>query len=185
MIFLRDFAEDRHRTVDDRPYGGGEGMLLKPDVMHRGWKSMQKAKTLYLSPQGTVLDQKKAWELSREPALNLICGHYEGVDQRFIEECVDEEISIGDYVLTGGELPAMVLMDTVVRLLPGVLGNPDSALKDSFQGGRLKYPQYTRPPEFLGKQVPEVLMSGNHPAIEKWRNDKSLESTLQKRPDLR
>lgn len=186
-IQIRDFSQDRHRTVDDAPYGGGEGMLLRADVLYQAWKSIPQSegtRTLLLSPQGRRLDQKKAKSWSKEcRSLILVCGHYEGVDERFIEHCVDEEVSIGDYVLTGGELAALVVADTVTRLLPGVVGNPDSVTQDSLENG-LKYPQYTRPRDFLGRGVPEVLLSGNHAQIAQWRAAQSLQRTREKRPDL-
>ncbi len=194
LIQIRDFATDKHRTVDDTPYGGGEGMLLKVDVLHAAWKSARakcsgKARTILLSPQGALLTQDKAKELAAYEDLIVVCGHYEGVDERFVELCASgtegEEISIGDYVLTGGELPAMVLADVVARLMPGVVGNEDSVMNDSLEGGLLKYPQYTRPREYEGKSVPEVLMSGDHGAIHKWRKHQSEKRTQEKRPDLR
>jgi tRNA (guanine37-N1)-methyltransferase len=187
---IRDFATDRHRTVDDTPYGGGEGMLLRVDVLHAAWTSIvaqspeKKRNTLLLSPQGPLLTQAKAQEYLQEEELILVCGHYEGVDERFIELCVDEEVSIGDYVLTGGEIPALVLADVVTRLVPGVVGNPDSISGDSLEAGLLKYPQYTRPRVYEGQEVPEVLLGGNHPEIARWRHDQRLERTRLKRPDL-
>jgi len=190
---IRDFAMDKHRSVDDTPYGGGEGMLLRPDVLHAAWKDAEaktrsdglRSRTILLSPQGALLTQEKAKRLANDyDRLVLVCGHYEGVDERFIELCVDEELSIGDYILTGGELPAMVLADAVTRLLPGVVGNEDSVANDSLEGGLLKYPQYTKPRAYEGKDVPEVLFSGNHGAIAKWRREKQVERTKAKRPDL-
>lgn len=198
-IQIRDFARDRYRTVDDTPYGGGEGMLLKADVLFEAWKSAMggdrdaastdgpagEVCTIYLSPQGELFNQDMAKELSRYRKLILVCGHYEGVDERFIERCVDREVSIGDYVLTGGELPALVMADAIVRLLPGVVGNEDSISKDSLEeGGLLKYPQYTRPRDFQGSEVPEVLLSGNHQQIAAWRRRQMEERTARKRPDL-
>ncbi len=190
LIQLRDFATDRHRTVDDTPYGGGEGMLLKADVLHAAWKKAlprknAKAITLLTSPQGRPLTQAWAKELAEKyTKIVVICGHYEGVDERFIDQCVDAEVSIGDYVLTGGELPALVLADAVTRLLPGVVGNERSLSEDSLEAGLLKYPQYTRPREWQGQGVPEVLLSGNHPKIEAWRGEQRRERTARKRPDL-
>lgn len=188
---IRDFAQDKHRTVDGTPFGGGEGMILKPDVLFAAWKSVVKEKspeekvaTLLLSPQGQVLTQELARELTGYRKLVLVCGHYEGVDQRFIESCVDREVSIGDYVLTGGELPALVLADVVTRLIPGVVGNERSVTQDSLENGLLKYPQYTRPREFQGLAVPDVLLSGDHGAIQEWREQQMNEVTQQKRPDL-
>jgi len=190
---IRDFSRDKHKTVDDSPYGGGAGMVIRADVLHAAWEAAQKksraapsrAYTVLLSPQGRILTQAKAKELSKRKNLILVCGHYEGVDERFVEECVDEEISIGDYVITGGELPALVVADAVVRLLPKVLGNEESARMDSLENGLLKYPQYTRPAEFRGRVIPEILRSGNHGAIARWRLEQSLKRTHKKRPDLK
>lgn len=191
---IRDFSKDKHRSVDDTPYGGGEGMLLKADVLFAAWEqacstAQTKPLTILLSPQGPKLDQAMAKELAglhkSSGEIILVCGHYEGVDERFIELCVDREVSIGDYVLTGGELPAMVLAEAVVRLIPGVVGNEQSVSKDSLEGDALKYPQYTRPREFKGLSVPEVLLSGDHQAIAQWREDQVKVRTLNKRPDLR
>lgn len=193
-VAIRDFATDKHRTTDDTPYGGGEGMLLKADVLYSAWKKARgrvlkklahKTQTLLLSPQGRLLTQPLAKKLATECShLILVCGHYEGVDERFIELCVDQEVSIGDYVLTGGELPALVVADAVTRLIPGVVGNADSVARDSLEGGLLKYPQYTRPREFMGLSVPDVLLSGDHRAIAAWREDQSRIRTSSKRPDL-
>lgn len=185
LINIRDFSKDKHKKVDDTPYGGGAGMVLMPDVVYDAYSSIQdkNAKVIYLSPQGKVLNQEKVKELSKEKHLILLCGHYEGIDQRVLDEIVDEEISIGDYVLTGGELPAMVLIDSVSRYVKGVL-NEESIQEESFTNNRLEYPQYTRPEIFRGKKVPEVLTSGHHKNIEKWRDEKSLEITKIKRPDL-
>ena len=185
LINIRDFSKDKHKKVDDTPYGGGAGMVMMPDVVYDAYKSIndKKAKVIYLSPQGKVFNQSKVQELSKEKHLILLCGHYEGIDQRVIDEIVDEEISIGDYVLTGGELPAMVLIDSISRYVEGVLSK-ESTEEESFSNGLLEYPQYTRPEIFLGKEVPEVLKSGHHENINKWRNEKSLEITRVKRPDL-
>ena len=185
LINIRDFSKDKHKKVDDTPYGGGAGMVLMPDVVYDAYSSIQdkNAKVIYLSPQGKVLNQEKVKELSKEKHLILLCGHYEGIDQRVLDEIVDEEISIGDYVLTGGELPAMVLIDSVSRYVKGVL-NEESIQEESFTNNRLEYPQYTRPEIFRGKKVPEVLTSGHHKNIEKWRDEKSLEITKIKRPEL-
>ncbi|HUP57261.1 MAG TPA: tRNA (guanosine(37)-N1)-methyltransferase TrmD [Bdellovibrionota bacterium] len=188
-IQIRDFTTDRHRTADDSPYGGGEGMVMKADVLHSAWRVAranggEKSRTIFVSPQGRLLDQKLARELSREESLIVVCGHYEGVDERFIERCVDDEISIGDYVLTGGELPALVLADAVTRLLPGVVGNERSISEESLENGLLKYPQYTKPREFEGLTVPEVLLSGDHGQIARWREAQAVERTKRKRPDL-
>lgn len=187
---IRDFAKNKHKRVDDYPYGGGQGMILAPqplfDALYHvlGAYESEKPKVILMSPQGKVLDQDLARQLSKEHGLVIICGHYEGVDQRVIDKFVDMEISIGDYVLTGGELPAMVLIDCVGRLIPGVLGNPESTQDESFSRGLLEYPQYTRPYEYEGYTVPDVLLSGNHQEIQRWRLKESLRNTLQKRPDL-
>ena len=160
IVNIRDFSKDKHKKVDDTPYGGGAGMVMKPDVVYDAYKSLnlENARTIYLSPKGQTLTQEKVKELSKEENLVLLCGHYEGVDQRVLDMIVDEEISIGDYVLTGGELPAMVLIDSVCRYIPGVLSN-DSTKEESFSEGLLEYPQYTRPEVFLGEKVPDVLLS--------------------------
>ncbi len=186
---LREFVHDRHRTVDDVPYGGGGGMVMKVEPLFEAVQSIRNQiegspKIILLSPQGQTFTQKKARELAKERCLLLICGHYEGVDERVRQHLVDEEISVGDYVLTGGELAAMVVIDATTRMLPGVLGCQDSARKDSFYDGLLDYPQYTRPAEFRGWKVPQVLMSGNHPAVERWRREMRIEATFRKRPDL-
>ncbi len=186
LINIRDFSKDKHKKVDDTPYGGGAGMVIRPDVVYDAYSSInnkENAKVIYLSPQGKVLNQEKVKELSKEEHLILLCGHYEGIDQRVLDEIVDEEISIGDYVLTGGELPAMVLIDSVSRYVDGVLNN-ESVKEESFSNNLLEYPQYTRPEEFKGRKVPEVLISGHHENIKKWRDEKSLEITKIKRPDL-
>ena len=185
LINIRDFSKDKHKKVDDTPYGGGAGMVMRADVVYDAYKSVQNenAKVIYLTPQGKKLDQKKVEELSKEKHLILLCGHYEGIDQRVIDKIVDEEISIGDYVLTGGELPAMVLIDSVSRYVEGVLSE-SSTNEESFSQGLLEYPQYTRPETFEGVKVPEILLSGHHENIKKWREEKSLENTKLKRPDL-
>ena len=185
LINIRDFSKDKHKKVDDTPYGGGAGMVMMPDVVYDAYSSIQdkNAKVIYMSPQGKVLNQEKVQELSKEESLILLCGHYEGIDQRVLDEIVDEEISIGNYVLTGGELPAMVLIDAVSRYVKGVL-NEESTQEESFSNNRLEYPQYTRPEVFRGKRVPEVLLSGHHGNIKKWRDEQSLEITKIKRPDL-
>ena len=182
---IRDFSKDKHKKVDDTPYGGGAGMLMKPDVVWDAWNSVKtnKSKTIYMSPKGKTLTQKKLESLAKEEHLIILCGHYEGIDQRVIDKIVDEEISIGDYVLTGGELPAMVLIDSVSRYVNGVL-KQGSTFEESFSNDLLEYPQYTRPEEFLGEKVPEVLISGNHQNIDRWRRNKSLEETFKKRPEL-
>lgn len=185
LINIRDFSKNKHKKVDDTPYGGGAGMVLMPDIVYDAYKSVktEKAKVIYMSPQGKRLDQAKVEELSKQEHLILLCGHYEGIDQRVIEKIVDEEISIGDYVLTGGELPAMVLIDTVSRYVEGVLKD-GSTKEESFSQGLLEYPQYTRPEVFKGSKVPDVLLSGHHGNIDKWRRKQSLKITLDKRPDL-
>ncbi len=187
---LRDFTTDKHRSVDDYPYGGGPGMIMKPEpffacVEHiRAQHDLSGARVILLSPQGETFSQKKANELAQEPALIFLCGHYKGIDERVHQYLATEELSIGDYVLTGGELPALVVIDAVVRLLPGVLGDLDSAVGDSFQTGRLDYPHYTRPEEFRGWRVPEVLLSGHHARIAEWRREQAEVRTKSRRGDL-
>ena len=186
LINIRDFSLDKHKKVDDTPYGGGAGMVMMPDVVYRAYlsiKDRENAKVIYLSPKGKTLNQKKVEALSKEEHIILLCGHYEGIDQRVLDEIVDEEISIGDYVLTGGEIPAMVLVDSVSRYIEGVLKD-ESIKEESFSNGLLEYPQYTRPEVFLEKKVPEVLLSGHHENIKKWREEQSLKVTKQNRPDL-
>jgi tRNA (guanine37-N1)-methyltransferase len=189
VVNIRDFALNKHNRVDDYPYGGGRGMVMQAEPIYRAYESVcngleDKPYVIYMSPKGKVFNQAKAVELSTKDNLVILCGHYEGVDQRIIDEIVDEEISIGDYVLTGGEIPAMVVVDCVSRMLEGVLSNEDSFTDESHYSGLLEYPQYTRPPEFHGVSVPEVLLSGNHALISKWRMEKSLEETEKKRPDM-
>jgi tRNA (guanine37-N1)-methyltransferase len=188
-VNIRDFTTNKHKKVDDYPYGGGNGMvmMLQPimDAYHSIVDSLDyKPKVIYMSPQGTVFDQKKALELKDEKHLILLCGHYEGIDERVIDEIVDEEISIGDFVMTGGELPAMVVIDSISRLVPGVLSNEESFSDESHYNGLLEYPQYTRPYEFNGRKVPDILMSGHHANIKRWRRQQSLYRTYKKRPDL-
>lgn len=185
LINIRNFSKDKHKKVDDTPYGGGAGMVMKADVVYDAYSSIEKenAKVIFLSPQGKTLNQEKVKSLVKEKHLILLCGHYEGIDQRVIDEIVDEEISIGDYVLTGGELPAMVLIDSVSRYVEGVLSE-ESIKEESFTNNLLEYPQYTRPETFHGIKVPEVLLSGHHENIKKWREEQSLKNTLQKRPNL-
>jgi tRNA (guanine37-N1)-methyltransferase len=188
-INIRDYSKDKHRKVDDYPFGGGNGMVMACQPVIDAYNDIikeleNKPRVIYMSPQGRVLTQQIAKELVQEEHLILLCGHYEGIDERIIEEIVDEEISIGDYVLTGGELPAMVLIDCVSRLVPGVLSNEGSYSDESHFNGLLEYPQYTRPAEYNGKKVPEILLSGHHANIEKWRMEQSLERTRIKRPDL-
>lgn len=184
-VNIRDFSNNKHKKVDDTVYGGGAGMLIQPDVVYSAYKSVKKdnAKVIYLSPQGKELCQSKVMELAKEEHLILLCGHYEGIDQRVIDKIVDEEISIGDYILTGGELPAMVLIDSISRYVEGVLSE-GSTSEESFSNGLLEYPQYTRPEIFEGEKVPDVLLSGHHENIEKWRRFESIKRTYQKRPDL-
>jgi tRNA (guanine37-N1)-methyltransferase len=185
---LRDYTDDRHRQVDDRPFGGGAGMVMKPDPLFRAVEALShgaaETLTVLLSPQGRLLTQSVASEFSAKPHLVLVCGRYEGVDERVVEEIIDDEISIGDYILSGGEIAAMVLVDSVTRLLPGALGCGESAQRESFSEGLLDFPQYTRPAEYRGLKVPDVLLSGNHAEIERWRREKSVEKTLKRRPDL-
>lgn len=187
-VNIRDFTKDRHRHVDDYPYGGGAGMVMQPQPIYDAYKSIEKrsgrARVIYMSPQGKRFDQKMAEEFSKEDNIIILCGHYEGVDERVIEEIVTDEVSIGDFVLTGGELAAAVIIDTVSRLVPGVLNKEESYENESFSDGLLEYPQYTRPPEFLGRTVPEVLLSGHHANIDKWRREQSIIRTYRKRPDL-
>ncbi len=190
IINIRDFAVNKHKRVDDYPYGGGRGMVMQAEPIYNAYKSIcdttkdTKPYVIYMSPKGRVFDQKKAVMLSSMEDLVILCGHYEGVDQRIIDEIVDEEISIGDYVLTGGEIPAMAVIDCVSRMVEGVLSNEDSFTDESHYSGLLEYPHYTRPPVFMGREVPEVLLSGNHALISKWRMEKSLEETEKKRPDM-
>ena len=185
LINIRDFSKDKHKKVDDTPYGGGAGMVMEPTVVYDAYKSIkdENAKVIYMSPQGKTLNQQIVQDLAKEESIILLCGHYEGIDQRVIDEIVDEEISIGDYVLTGGELPAMVLIDSVSRYVKGVL-KENSVQEESFANGLLEYPQYTRPEVFLDKKVPEVLLSGHHENIKKWRRNQALINTYLKRPDL-
>jgi tRNA (guanine37-N1)-methyltransferase len=185
---IRDFAEDKHQVTDDRPYGGGSGMVMKPEPLAGAIRAANRkcpsAKTILLSPQGRVFDQAVANELAAYEGLVLVCGRYEGVDERISHDLIDDEISIGDYVLTGGELAAMVVIDAVTRQIPGTLGGEDAAEKDSFSNGLLEHPHYTRPQVFEGKAVPEVLLSGHHEAIENWRLESAMLRTLLKRADL-
>lgn len=196
LINLRNFGEGRHQVVDDRPYGGGAGMVFRADILAKAVNSIARnsntskrenegsEQTILMSASGHPYKQKRALEFSQLNHIIIICGHYEGVDQRFIDKYVDEEISIGDYVLTGGEIPAMVMVDSVTRLIPGVLEKPEATVNESFSEGLLEHPHYTRPEEFEGKKVPEILLSGNHGEIKKWRLKKSLEKTKKIRPDL-
>ncbi len=183
---LRDWAHDKHKTVDDRPFGGGPGMLLKPEPIFEAVESLKRdgTKVILLSPSGRKFNQAIARELSQEKDLLLVTGHYEGFDERIRETLADDELSIGDYVLTNGALPAMVVIDAVARLLPGVLGDDDSSRDESFSHGLLEYPQWTRPADFRGLKVPEVLLNGNHAEIEKWRREQAKVRTEAQRPDL-
>ena len=192
---IRDFSEDKHRRVDDTPYGGGKGMLMMAPPIYNCYSAIlekqrdagfcsESQRVVYMSPAGKVLDQRKAEELSKYDNIIILCGHYEGVDRRIIDEIVDEEISIGDFVLTGGEIPATILVDAVSRLLPGVLSDPECYEKESISSGMLEYPQYTRPYEFHGVKVPDVLISGHHANIDKWRDERARELTELQRPDL-
>ena len=188
-INIRDFAENKHNRVDDYTYGGGAGMLMQAGPVYGAYQSVaEKAKSkprvIYLSPQGQTFSQGMAEEFAKEEELIFLCGHYEGIDERVLEEIVTDYVSIGDYVLTGGELPAMVMIDAISRLIPGVLHNDVSAEFESFQDNLLEYPQYTRPEEWHGKKVPEILMSGHHANVEKWRREQSIIRTVERRPDL-
>lgn len=190
-VNIRDFSNNKHKKVDDYPYGGGAGMLMTPQPIFDCYQEMiekmgisEKPRTIYCSPKGKVFNQEVALNLAKEDYLIFICGHYEGIDQRVIDTIVTDEISIGDYVLTGGELPVAVIIDAVARLIPGVLGKDESFQEESFYSGLLEYPHYTRPQDFRGLTVPTVLSSGNHKEIEKWRRRKSIEITLKRRPDL-
>lgn len=188
-VNIRDFTHDKHNRVDDAPYGGGMGMLMQTQPIYDCFASLcsevgKKPHLIYMSAQGKTLTQKRVKELSQLPNIAILCGHYEGVDERIIEEIVDEEISIGDYVLTGGELPALILSDSIARMIDGVLPNDEAKELESHYSGLLEYPQYTRPPEWHGKKVPDILLSGHHGNIDKWRREKSLERTLERRPDM-
>jgi len=188
LINIRDFSTNKHKKVDDYPYGGGTGMVMTAQPIYDAWRSTfansNRPYTIYLSPQGVVLNQKLAHDLTQREHIVLICGHYEGIDERVIEEIVDTEISIGDFVLTGGEIPAMVLLDCVGRLIPGVLPSEEAYIEESHSNGLLEYPQYTRPEVFMSRDVPDVLLSGHHANIEKWRYAQSVKRTSVKRPDL-
>lgn len=183
---IRDFSKNKHKKVDDYPFGGGPGMVMKAEPIYDAINSVKKdnSKIIYLSPQGRVLNQSIANSLAKEEHLVLLCGHYEGIDNRIIDNFIDEEISIGDYVLTGGEIPAMVLIDAISRLIPGVLSSEASFMEESHYDGLLEYPQYTRPRDFMGIEVPDILLSGNHKKIDDWRKEQALKVTTLKRPDL-
>ena len=187
LINIRDFSKDKHKKVDDTVYGGGAGMLIRPDVVYDAFQSIEKendAKVIYLSPKGKLLSQEKVEELSKEKHLILLCGHYEGIDQRVIDEINPEEISIGDYVVTGGEMPAMILADAISRMLPGVLSQPEGFMGESHYSSLLEYPQYTKPPVWHDVEVPAVLSSGHHANIKKWQRERAIERTLERRPEL-
>lgn len=192
VVNIRDFSENKHNKVDDYPYGGGAGLVMQPGPVYGAYQKVMKTlaeekkkpKVIYMSPQGRTFSQEIAKDFAKEEDLIFLCGHYEGIDERVLEEIVDEQISIGDYVLTGGELPALVIMDAVARLIPGVLHNDISAETETFSENLLEYPQYTRPVEWKGKKVPEVLLSGHHENIERWRREQSLIRTMEHRPDL-
>lgn len=189
-VDIREYSTDKHLHVDDYPYGGGAGMVMQPEPVYRAFLDIKEKtgkkeiRVVYLTPQGKVFKQEMAQEFSKEEDIIFLCGHYEGIDERVLEMIVTDYVSVGDYVLTGGELPAMVMMDAIARLVPKVLNNDSSAELESFQGNLLEYPQYTRPAEFFGKRVPEVLLSGHHKNIEKWRREQSLIRTLERRADL-
>ena len=189
-VDIREYSTDKHLHVDDYPYGGGAGMVMQPEPVYRAFLDIKEKtgkkeiRVVYLTPQGKVFKQEMAQEFSKEEDIIFLCGHYEGIDERVLEMIVTDYVSVGDYVLTGGELPALVMMDAIARLVPKVLNNDSSAELESFQGNLLEYPQYTRPAEFFGKKVPEVLLSGHHKNIEKWRREQSLIRTLERRADL-
>lgn len=188
-VDIRDYTANKHNRVDDYTYGGGAGMLMQAQPVYDCYKAITKdlpgdVPVIYVSPQGRVFDQKMAFEYSKKDDIIILCGHYEGIDERVLEEIVTDTVSIGDYVLTGGELPALVMMDAIARLVPGVLSNDESYMTESFSDGLLEYPQYTRPEEWMGKNVPPVLLSGHHVNIEKWRHEQSLIRTKERRPDL-
>lgn len=187
IIDIRDYTKDKHKKCDDYPFGGGVGMLMTPQPIYDAITSIdgyKDALKIYMSPRGKTLTQRRVVELSQKQHIILLCGHYEGVDQRIIDMLIDEELSIGDYVLTGGELPAMVVVDAVARYIPGVLGKSESVSDESFSSGMLEYPQYTRPQDFMGYKVPDVLVSGNHQKVDEWRKQQSKIVTLKNRPDL-
>ena len=188
-VNIRDYTRDKHKKVDDYPYGGGAGMLMQAQPVYDAWLSVvdrigYRARTVYLTPQGYPFTQPMAKEFAQEDALIFLCGHYEGIDERVLEEIVTDYVSIGDYVLTGGELPAMVIADAVSRMVPGVLTNQESGSAESFEGNLLEYPQYSRPEEWHGKRVPPILLSGNHRKVDEWRREQSILRTKERRPDL-
>ena len=190
-VNIRDYTQDKHNKVDDYPYGGGAGMLMQAQPVYDAWKAVAKpaegkkpVRVLFMSPQGKTFSQEMARELAQEEELIFLCGHYEGIDERVIEEIVTDPVSIGDYVLTGGELPAMVMVDVISRMVPGVLTNEESGSTESLEGGLLEYPQYSRPAKWNGKEVPKVLLSGDHKKVEAWRHEQSVLRTLRNRPEL-
>ena len=188
-INIRDYTLDRHKKVDDYPYGGGAGMVMQAQPIYDAWQAVaqkigRKPRTVYLTPQGNTFQQEMAKDYAKEEDLVLLCGHYEGIDERVLEEIVTDYVSIGDYVLTGGELPAMVMVDAISRMVPGVLANDESGTTESFEGNLLEYPQYSRPANWNGKEVPQVLLSGDHKKIESWRHEQSVQRTLRNRPEL-
>ena len=190
-VNIRDYTEDKHKKVDDYPYGGGAGMLMQAEPVYLCYKDIadrigngKKARVVYLTPQGRIFDQDMAKEFAKEDDIILLCGHYEGIDERVLTEIVTDNVSVGDYVLTGGEIPAMTVIDAVSRLIPGVLHNDDSSEYESFSDGLLEYPQYSRPEEWHGMKVPEILLSGDHAKVDRWRYEQSLERTKERRPDL-
>lgn len=194
-VNIRDYTKDKHKKVDDYPYGGGAGMVMQAQPIYDAWKSVVNKinhenkneyhpKTIYLTPQGKLFNQQMAKELAKEQELIFLCGHYEGVDERVLEEIVTDNVSIGDYVLTGGELAAMVMADAIARMVPGVLANSESGLTESLEGNLLEYPQYSRPEEWNGKKVPQILLSGDHAKVDAWRREQSVLRTMERRPDL-
>ncbi|MBO5237491.1 MAG: tRNA (guanosine(37)-N1)-methyltransferase TrmD [Lachnospiraceae bacterium] len=188
-VNIRDYTLEKHGQVDDYPYGGGAGMVMQAEPIYRTWESItnrigKQPRVVYMTPQGSVFNQSMAEDFAKEEDLIILCGHYEGVDERVLDMIVTDHVSIGDYVLTGGELPAMVMIDCISRLVPGVLNNNDSAEFESFHENLLEYPQYTRPEEFMGRRVPDILLSGHHANIEKWRHEQSVKRTMERRPDL-
>ena len=188
-VNIRDYTLERHKKVDDYPYGGGAGMLMQAQPVYDAWKSVvdrigYKPRTVYLTPQGPTFPQPSAKDLAQETDLILLCGHYEGIDERVLEEIVTDYVSIGDYVLTGGELPAMVMVDAISRMVPGVLTNDESGSTESFEGNLLEYPQYSRPEEWMGKKVPSILLSGDHKKVDEWRREQAILRTIERRPDL-
>ena len=188
-VNIRDYTLERHKKVDDYPYGGGAGMLMQAQPVYDAWKSVvdrigYKPRTVYLTPQGSTFTQPMAKDLAQEKDLILLCGHYEGIDERVLEEIVTDYVSIGDYVLTGGELPAMVMVDAISRMVPGVLTNDESGSTESFEGTLLEYPQYSRPEEWMGKKVPSILLSGDHKKVDEWRREQAILRTIERRPDL-